>query len=313
MAAGLFYYTIMRFFFIFIAVFAAVTAACGQSGTVVVQGGGGYAPVELPQLPSQLYFAGERVPLENYDTCESLRRELLVTSYMHSRTLLTLLNSKRYFAIIEPILKKNGIPLDFKYLCVAESGLDPNIVSSAKAAGLWQIMPGTGRDYGLEVGSEVDERYDIEKATEVACQHLLKSKERFGTWTMAAAAYNLGDNGVEKRIGLQTGLDDYYDIWLPDETRRYIFRILSFKVLFENPATYGYTIGEDQLYKPLTDYHTVTTDQRDIQWAEFAAANGTTYKMLRELNHWIRDYTYANKNCKTLTVKIPNRNFRRVD
>lgn len=306
----------MKYIMTFTAALVAATTACCQvtrqatvTGTepMVIEG---HAPVRLPALPAQLWFAGERVPLENYDTCESLRRELLITSYMHSRTLLALLNSRRYFSIIEPILERNGIPADFKYLCVAESGLDPNVVSSAKAAGLWQIMPGTGRDFGLEVDSNVDERYDIEKATEVACKHLLKSKEKFGTWTLAAAAYNLGDAGVGKRIELQTGLDDYYDIWLPDETRRYVFRILSFKVLFENPAAYGFQIDADQYYKTLGDYHVVTMCEKDIKWPEFAARHGTTYKMLRELNHWIRDYDYANTKGKTLSVKIPNEGFR---
>ena len=304
----------MKYIMTFAAALAVITAACGQgtgtqavTETIVTEG---HAPVELPKLPAELSFAGERVPLENYDTRESLQRELLVTGYMHSRTFLTLLNSRRYFSIIEPILARNGIPADFKYLCVAESGLDPNVVSSAKAAGLWQIMPGTGRDFGLDVGAEVDERYDIEKATEVACKHLLKSKERFGSWTLAAAAYNLGDAGVGKRLDIQVGMDSYYDIWLPDETRRYLFRILSFKLLYEDPAAYGYQITEDQYYKPLTDYRTVTTSEQNIKWPEFAAKHGTTYKMLRELNHWIRDYGYANTKGKTLTVKIPNERFR---
>lgn len=306
-------YNVMKYILSFAGALLVFTAACAQSAgtantaTVVLEG---HAPVELPALPAELSFAGERVPLENYDTRESLQREMLVSCYMHSRTMLALLNSKRYFSIIEPILAKNGIPADFKYLCVAESSLDPNVVSSAKAAGLWQIMPGTGRDFGLLVGSEVDERYDIEKATEVACKHLLKSKEKFGTWTMAAAAYNLGDAGVGKRVDLQTGIDNYYDIWLPGETRRYLFRILAFKVLFEDPAAYGYNISDDQYYKVLDDYRTVTVSDAEIKWPEFAARHGTTYKMLRELNHWIRDYQYSNKGGRTLTVKIPNEGFR---
>ncbi len=264
----------------------------------------------VPQIPEELDFAGERVPLENYDIRESLIRELLTTSNMHSRTSITILNSDRYLSIIKPILKAKGVPEDMIYLCMAESGLDPNIVSSAKAAGLWQLMPETGREEGLEVGPEVDERFDIERSTRVAADYLLKSYERFGSWTLAAAAYNLGNGGVSKRLDLQAPCKSYYDIYLPDETRRYMFRILSFKLLMQNPLVYGYDIKGADMYRELTDYHTVTTSEKEIKWPEFAAIHGTTYKMLRELNHWIRDYAYANKNGRTLNVKIPNKGFR---
>ena len=268
-----------------------------------------FAKVYIPPIPQSLEFAGESVPLENYDTRESLRRELLTTCYMHSRTSLTLLNTRRYFAIIEPILEEYGIPSDFKYLCMAESGLDPNVVSVAGAAGLWQLMPATGRKYGLDVGSEVDERYHIEKATVAACRHLLESYEQFGSWTLAAAAYNLGDAGVARRIEKQ-GVDNYYDAFLPVETLRYMFRILSFKLVTESPHSYGYMISSQDYYPPLTDYHEVETNDLQIDWSKFAAANGTTYKMLRELNHWIRDYDYTNRARKTYVVKIPNADFR---
>lgn len=265
--------------------------------------------VILPPLPGHMEFAGEAVPLDNYDTRESLQRELMTTCYMHSSTLRALLNTKRYFAIIEPILEKNGIPADFKYLAMAESALNPNAVSSAKAAGLWQIMPGTGKDHGLYVGSEVDERYDIEKSTEVACKHLLKSYEEFGSWALAAAAYNLGDAGVRKRIGLQ-GTDNYYDSFFPDETMRYMFRVLSFKLLVENPSFYGYMIQSADYYPVLDNYTEITVDDAHIDWSKVASDNGTTYKMLRQLNHWIRDYEFNNPSRKKLTVKIPGPGFR---
>ncbi len=269
-----------------------------------------HAQVRVPAIPATLEFAGERVPLENFDTRESLIREMLVTCNMHSRTMLTLLNSERYVSVIKPILKEMGVPEDFAYLCMAESGFDPNAVSTAKAAGLWQLMPETGRAGGLEVNSEVDERYDIQRSTRVALNHLLKSKARFGSWTLAAAAYNLGDGGVSKRLNLQTPCMNYYDIWLPDETRRYMFRILSWKLVAENPALYGFSINTLDKYEQLTDYHTVTISDKDIKWPEVAAANGTNYKILRELNPWIREYTYANTNGRTLTLKIPNKGFR---
>ncbi len=296
----------MRYIFLFTALFAAsFSNAQVALPQIPIQG-----QVRVPAIPETLGFAGERVPLENFDTRESLIREMLITCNMHSRTMTTLLNSERYLSTIKPILNEMGVPEDFIYLCMAESGLDPNAISIAKAAGLWQLMPETGRAGGLEVGSEVDERYDIERSTRVALNHLLKSKERFGSWTLAAAAYNLGDAGVSKRLGLQTPCTSYYDIWLPDETRRYIFRILSFKLLYENPAAYGFSIDASTLYKKLTDYHEIKISDKNIKWPEVAAANGTTYKLLRELNHWIRDYGYANPNGRTLTVKIPNKGFR---
>lgn len=268
------------------------------------------AQVRVPALPPSLSFAGERVPLENFDTRESLERELLVTANMHSRTMVTILNSERYLSIVKPILKEMGVPEDMVYLCMAESGLDPNIMSTAKAAGLWQLMPATGREGGLEVNAEVDERYDIERSTRVAANYLLKCYRRFGSWTLAAAAYNLGEAGVSKRMELQAPCKSYYDIWLPDETRRYMFRILSFKVLMGNPLAYGYAINASNQHKKFVDYHTVTISDLNIKWPEFAAKHGTNYKMLRELNHWIRDYAYENKTGRTLTVKIPDAGFR---
>lgn len=268
-----------------------------------------FAKVVLPSVPYNMEFAGERVPLENFDTRESLQRELLVTVYMHSSTMRALLHTKRYFAIIEPILEANGIPADFKYLAMAESALNPNVVSSARAAGIWQIMPGTGRDHGLLVGGEVDERYDIAKSTKVACQHLRKSYDEFGSWALAAAAYNLGDAGVRKRINKQ-GVTNYYDAFLPEETLRYMFRVLSFKLVTENPSFYGYMIQSGDYYPPLDNYYEITVDDLNIDWSEVARKNGTNYKMLRQLNHWIRDYEYRNVSRKKLTVKIPGPGFR---
>lgn len=309
----------MKYFLTMAAALMTAATACGQAGTMqrpeqtVVAAETVMMTVRLPEVPDALDFAGEAVPLGNYDTRESLQRELITTSNMHTATLRVLLHSRRYFAIIEPILERNNIPTDFKYLCVAESGLNPNIVSPAKAAGLWQIMPGTGRDFGLEVGGEVDERYHIEKATEVACVYLRKAYDRFGSWTLAAAAYNLGEAGVAKRIEAQGGMSNYYDIYMPDETRRYVFRILSFKMLFADPAAYGFVLGEGDYYKPLTDYKFVDISAQNIDWPAFAAEHGTTYRMLRELNHWIRDYKFANKAAKTYQVKVPNAGFRKSE
>lgn len=270
------------------------------------------APVMIPPMPAQLDFAGERVPLEHYDTRESLIREMSVSCYMHSRTLLTLLATTRYFPVIEPILKKHGIPEDFKYLCMAESGLNPNVRSTAGAAGLWQFMEPAGKEFGLFIGTNrlVDERYHIEKSTEAACKYILDAKRRLGSWTLAAAAYNAGVGGVQTRMQKQ-GVKDYYDLFLPDETMRYVFRILSFKLITPDPDRYGFVIARDDYYKPLTDYYEIEVNDATIDWSAVAQSQGTNYKMLRELNHWIRDYTYTNSGKRTFTVRIPNEGFRK--
>lgn len=269
----------------------------------------GMQAVALPPLPESLSFAGEKVPLENFDTRESLQREMLTTAYMHSRTSLTLLNSRRYFAIIEPILAANGIPDDFKYLCMAESGLDPEAVSAAGAGGLWQIMKGTGKDYGLEVSDDVDERFHLEKSTDVACKYLLESYGKLGSWTLAAAAYNAGRDGVAARIGNQ-GTDSYYDTFFPQETLRYVFRILSLKIIAENPSGYGFMITEKDYYPPFGQWREAEASGKPIRWNDFAAENGTTFKMLRMLNPWIRSYEYANRGDRIWTVKVPSEGFR---
>ena len=258
----------------------------------------------VPVMPETLEFAGEEVPLGNYDTRESLRRELSVTMYMHSRTLYALLQTTRYFPVIEPILKKNGIPDDFKYLCMAESGLSPEVRSPAGAAGLWQIMPAVGRSYGMEVGRGVDERYHVEMATEAACRHLKESYDRLGSWTLAAAAYNLGLTGVVTRLEKQ-GVNDYYDAFFPDETLRYVFRILSLKLVTEHPLRYGFLIGEEDYCEPLDEYREVTVGDHKIDWAAFAREQGTNYKMLRAYNPWIRNYDSQNPAGRRYTVRIP--------
>lgn len=259
--------------------------------------------VSAVEIPVSLSFAGELVPLSNYDTRESLEREVLVTSFMHSRTMIALLSTQRYFPIIEPILKKNGIPEDFKYLCMAESGLNPNVASGAGAAGLWQIMPAVGKSYGLEV-SDVDERYHIEKATEVACKYLNEAYKKLGSWTLAAASYNLGMTGVATRVAKQ-GTKSYYDTYMPEETMRYMFRILSWKLICSEPHKYGYNILQKDYYHPLTQYREVQVSDKVIDWTAFAITQGTTYKMLRELNHWMRTYEHKNPAGKTYTVRIP--------
>lgn len=260
------------------------------------------------QLPGEIAFAGERIPLENYDTRESLQRELLVTMYMHSRTMNSICATARYFPLIEPVLEKNGIPSDFKYLCVAECGLDPGAVSSAKAAGLWQFLPTTGKEYGLEVGNGVDERYHIEKSTQAACNYFKKAFAKYKNWTLVAASYNVGMAGVDRRLNSQH-VADYYDLMMPQETMRYLFRIVSLKLIIEDPAKYGYLIAEDHYFKPY-EYTEVTVSDEKIDWPELAQKHGTNYKILREFNPWISGYEHENKAKKRYTVKVPVKDFR---
>jgi len=256
------------------------------------------------ELPAKLDFAGEAVPLDNRDTRESLIRELLTTSYMHSRTVLTLLNSQRYFAIIKPILSEQGVPEDFVFLCMAESGLNPEAVSGAGAGGLWQLMPTVARSCGLIVDNDIDERFNIEKATAAACTCLKSARDTFGSWTCAAASYNLGVTGVMTRIAKQ-GTDSYYDTFFPEETLRYVFRILSFKLLFDDPGRYGFPIPPEQYYRPLDGYRIEEVTGEQIDWSAEARSRGTTFKALRELNPWIRSYQYTNTQGYTFKVKFP--------
>ncbi len=267
------------------------------------------APIFIPDLPSKLSFAGEEVPLQYAEVREALEREISVTMYMHSRTMITLRNTTRYFPMIEPILKKYGIPEDFKYLCMAESGLNPNAQSTANACGLWQFISSAAREYGVETGENVDLRYNIEVATEAACKYLKASYAKYGSWTLAAASYNAGVGGVSRRLETQ-GVASYYDMFLPEETMRYVFRILSFKVLTENPEKYGFHIRKSDYYPTYSNYKTVQVNDASIEWSKFALAQGTNYKVLRILNPWIRSYTYENKTQKSYTVKIPTENFR---
>ena len=227
----------MKRFVPYVALCAFLLAGCAQpSYSQTTTGGEEFSAIVLPALPETLDFAGERVPLEYFDVREALQRELLVTSYMHSGTFRTLLNMKRYFRVIEPILAKNGIPDDFKYLCMAESALNPETVSPAGAAGLWQFMPKTGREYGLAVGPQVDERYDIERSTEAACSYLRDAYEKFGSWTLAAAAYNAGNAGVSRRMNIQ-GTESYYDTFLPQETNPKHKRNLTHNTKTRQPDT----------------------------------------------------------------------------
>ncbi|HSM62731.1 MAG TPA: lytic transglycosylase domain-containing protein, partial [Gillisia sp.] len=223
-----------------------------------------YNIYSLP-MPENLNFGGELVPIEDPDVYERMDRELLVNTYWQSNALLLIKRANKYFPVIEPILEEYGVPDDFKYLAVIESGLT-QAVSPARAVGFWQIMEGTGKDYKLEINDNVDERYHIEKSTRVACEYLLKSKERFGSWTMAAAAYNAGNTGVLRQLERQE-VSDYYDLLLGEETGRYVFRIIALKEIMKNPKKYGFNFSDKDLYS-----HIETTSVKvDTAVSNFAA------------------------------------------
>jgi hypothetical protein len=253
-------------------------------------------------VPESLNFAGEALPLNNPDILERMDRELLVNTYWQSNGLLMFKRAAKYFPIIEPILKKNGIPDDFKYLAVIESGLT-NAVSPAGARGVWQIMKTTGRENGLEINDNVDERYHLEMSTEVACKYLLKAKEQLGSWTLAAAAYNAGNAGVSRRLEEQ-GVTDYYDLLLGEETGRYLFRIVALKEILNHPDTYGFNFKEDDLYKSVPTYK-VEVDTAVADFSQFAKKFGINYKILKLHNPWLREPHLNNKSGKKYSIDIP--------
>lgn len=265
---------------------------------------------DMVPMPSDLTFMGEPVPISNFDTRESLDRELQVNRLWHSQTILMIKRAHRYFPVIEPILKENGIPDDLKYIAVIESSLT-NVVSPSGAKGFWQFLSGTAKDFGLEVNDEVDERYNLEKATVAAISYFKQMKEKFGSWTMAAASYNVGRGNLSKFIGQQK-CDNYYDLILGEETERYIFRAIAVKQIMETPELYGFSIPEDELYQPIP-FTIVKVDSTIPDMADFAFANGTNYKMLKMLNPWLRSNKLTNAKRKTYDIKIMDPKFRIVE
>lgn len=257
-------------------------------------------------LPDEMNFSGEAVPLELLDVREKLDRELLINTYWQSQTMLFHKRANRYFPVIEPILKANGVPDDFKYLSLIESGFQ-NVVSPAGATGFWQFMPHTATEYGLEVDGEVDERYHLEKSTEAACKYLNAAYARYGSWTMAAASYNLGMNGINRQIERQN-VRNYYDMLLVEETARYVFRILAAKEILTNPVKYGFHFREKDLYPPYKTY-SVTIDSSVADFSSFAAEHGINYKILKTLNPWLRDTYLKNPGGKTYDIKLPEKGF----
>jgi membrane-bound lytic murein transglycosylase D len=257
--------------------------------------------VKPPRIRSTYEFAGEQIPI-NVDTKERLEKELLTNSYFHTSTTLAILNSKRFFPMIEAILAEEGVPDDFKYLAVAESNLS-NATSVAGAKGLWQFMKGTALEYGLEVSTDIEERFHYEKSTRAACKYLKTLKSQSGSWVNAAACYNMGYGNFSKNKSAQSE-NSYFDMNLNEETSRYVFRIIALKEILMEPKAFGYFVEDDRYHEPLNDVKEVVVDANIENLGQFAHQNNTTYRMLKFYNPWLMDNKVMMKG-KTYTVKIP--------
>ncbi len=255
------------------------------------------------KIPEKAFFAGEEMPLTRFDVKEALDRELISNAYFHSQTIRYIKLAPRYFPVIEPILKEKGIPDDFKYLAMAESGLNPRATSPAGAVGFWQFLSGTAKDFGLEINAEIDERYHIEKSTFAFCDYVLTSFKKYGNWTLVAASYNGGIARVQRQMERQK-MEDYYDLLFADETQRYVFRIVALKLIMENPEQYNFYIEEESKY-PVINTRDVEINGPIDNFADFAIANGVNYKLLKDFNPWLRDDKLTNTARKKYTVKIP--------
>ena len=260
----------------------------------------------IPEVPGEVTFADEVIRLDRADLRERMDREITAFTYSHQLTLLMIKRANRYFPIVEPILKECGVPDDLKYLMVIESNLSPTAKSPAGAAGMWQFIQSTGREYGLEVNTNIDERYNLEKATRAACKYLKDSYEIFGDWLTVAASYNAGRANVTKRRERQKE-QNAIDLVLPNETSRYIFRLMAVKTIFQNPAKYGFALRSSDLYPTIAFEREVTVNKAMVDWAGFAKKHGLTFMQLREANHWIRRTTLNNKAGKSYKVQIPDK------
>ena len=283
--------------FVLAALLAVPVSACAQVE---------YIPQDLqfqaPQVPQFIEFAGQTYRFDRPDLYERMDRELIAFTYGHTNSILMLKRAERMFAIVVPILKKNGVPEDLKYLMAIECNLDPKSVSTAGAAGPWQFLKATGRSYGLEVADEVDERYHIEKSTEAACKYLKEAYARFGDWMTVAASYNAGQGGISQRVTNQRQ-KKAMDLFLPAETSRYMFRILTAKFFFENPEAFGFHVEDAYTYPSVKEVVTVSEPIPNL--TDFAEEHGTTYFFLKEANLWLRSDKLTNKASKTYKIVIP--------
>lgn len=263
--------------------------------------------IQSPPMPEQPVFAGDTVPADYFDVREGLDREFLVNTYWHSHTIQLIKLSKRIFPIIEPILEDRGVPKDFKYVAAVESDLR-HPTSPAGAKGMWQFMERTAREYNLEVNSQVDERYNIEKSTEAACQYFKDAKEELGSWTLAAASYNVGRHGIKKQQRRQHQ-EDFYDLLLNEETQRYIYRVIALKYIMKAPEKYGFDLEPNDLYLPVPTYK-VSVDSSVTDFANFAEEFNINYKILKYFNPWLRQTYLRNNKGKTYQITIPENGMR---
>lgn len=258
-----------------------------------------------PSIPKQITFAGENISLDRYDMRERMDRELMSFTYMHSTTMLTIKKANRYLPIIEPILRQQGVPDDLKYLAIIESSLNTLAKSPAGAAGMWQFMQTTGRQYGLEVNNNIDERYNIEKATVAACKYLKEAYEKYGNWLSVAASYNGGQARITSELSKQQA-EKATDLWLVEETSRYMFRLLAAKEVFSNPQRFGFLLKSEELY-PVMKYNKVTVTTGIDTLATFAKQHGISYRELKDANPWLRQDFLQNKSGRTYVLKIPTK------
>lgn len=263
-----------------------------------------FSSVINPEIPEKVQFANQNISLDRTDLYERFDRELTSMAYTHGNTLLTLKRANRYFPVIIPILREAGIPEDFVYLACIESNLNPLAYSSAKAAGMWQFIPSAAKEHGLEVNDEVDERYNVAKATRAAAKYLKNAYAKYGNWESAAASYNGGQGRITRELQSQ-GVTSAHDLYLNDETSRYMFRLLAMKQIMEHPRDYGYNLTPVQLYQPV-EGKTVKVSGPVPDWVAWAKQHGITYAQLREANPWIRSKTLTNKAGKTYDVLIPS-------
>lgn len=264
-----------------------------------------FGTVINPDIPQKMTLCGTTVDLDRTDMYERLDRELTSMAYTHGNTMLVIKRANKLFPCMAPILKKHGVPDDLLYLACIESNLDQRAYSSAKAAGIWQFIPSTATQYGLEVSDEIDERYNIEKETEAACKFLKSSRAKYGNWESAMAAFNGGTGRITKELDAQ-GVETSFDLHLVSETSRYVFRIMAMKTIMENPRAFGFNLKADQLYQPVK-YREVNVSGPVADWPSWASNHGITYAQLVEANPWIRGKKLTNKAGKTYTVKIPTK------
>ena len=265
----------------------------------------GYVAVTCPDIPQSINFCGDKVDFDRIDMAERLDRELTGTIYGQTMSSLIIKRANRYFPRLIEILKQNRMPEDLIYLAVAESSLDINALSPAKAAGIWQFMASTGKQYGLEVNDDVDERYDPEKETVAACQYLRNAYSKYGNWATVCASYNAGTARISNELASQQ-VNTSFDLRLVSETSRYVFRIIALKIFLENPKRFGYRLRSNQLYQPI-EYDEVRVNAPVANWTTWAREHGITYAQLRDANPWIRSNKLPNASGKVYRVKVPKR------